>query len=297
MGRRQRIETDCPGRTLSGALAILLGASACIAAPAAKPTSPTPTRPQAQVHGVTLRLQRTEVERTATLQLNEAGTVPSPTRHEHSVRFEFAVTSRTPASLAAVKRGVVEAEGKLRAVDSLGKETRDIRAEVLEQEAGPLLRVTIHGLSTRATAIRMLEGALPLFPEARIVRFHVPWLKDETPLSAEAAGGAKATLRRFQLVEEDSTLWISVRPPVGLRVAPLELPGAVDARAMDIYGNLVNGGGITRIELARAGEEPEFRFFAPALRRTPSRLTLDVLCVSGPAQPIGFVIRDLQLPK
>lgn len=274
-----------------------VGSALLIAAASAAAPAPAPARPQpVRVGGLTLRLLRTEVERTATTVLSGAGAATATPERSAAVTLELAITTPTPALLATVQRGPVAAEG-FRVVDDLGKEAREVRVEVVEREDSPVLRVTARGLSTRAVALRAVEVALPLYPQARVVRFHVPWLKDETPLTTEAGGGAKATLRRFQLVEEDSTLWISIRPPDGLRVAPFEQPGAIDARAWDIYGNLVNGGAITRIELARAGEEPELRFFAPALRRTPSRLTLDVLCVSGSARPERFTLRHLPLPR
>jgi hypothetical protein len=64
---------------------------------------------------------------------------------------------------------------------------------------------------------------------------------------------------------------------------------------MDIYGNLVNQGGITSTVRTRTGEIPQFRFVAPGLKKTPSRLVLDVLCVAGEPRGLRFRFTGLTL--
>lgn len=263
-----------------------------LAAPLPKPAPPTTS---ATAGDIRLTLRRMETERSASMRLDGKGQPSESVRESLAVRLELQLSSRFPAMLATVRRGPVEPGHRFRITDNLGRSTRDVTAEVVDEEAGPVLRVSAQGLSPQASSLRALEGNLTLFPEAKLVRFHVPWAKDDLPLQAKSTG-AVATLRRFQLVEEDSTLWISVRPPAGLRVAAFELPGSIEARAVDIHGNLVNNGGITEIEQVRFGAEPEYRFSAPAMRRTPDRLTLDVLCVGGAPIPRSFVLRELRLP-
>jgi len=274
---------------------IAVSAAAAISGGAAPAPAPKPRAP-ATAGEVNLTVARIEAMRITSLQGKPSDSSPGKTHQSLEVRLEIRLGARYPAALAKVRRGPIEAATGFRAIDNLGRSSRDLAAEVREGDEGPVLRIAARGLSPKATALRSLEGRLILFPAAKVVRFHVPWLKDELPLTAESTG-AVATLRRFQLVEADSTLWISVRPPAGLRVAPFELPGTVEARAIDMYGNLVNNGGITRIEQVQAGAEPEFRFSAPDMRRTPARLTLDVLCVGGLPTPRPFAIRGLKLPS
>jgi hypothetical protein len=216
--------------------------------------------------------------------------------HEVEARLEFRLSSPSAPDVEAVLRGPGRPAARFRVVDDRGTESRNVTAEVLEIEDEPLLRLTVGGLSPQARTLRVVEGELTAYAQVRRVRFHVPWLKDEVPLSVDYQG-ARATLRRFQLIEDDSTLWVSVRPPDGFQVAPLAVLGAVSAQAVDLYGNLVNRGGITQIEQTQNGPEPEYRFQAPAMRRTPSRLVLDVLCTAGEPRAVPFTLRDVPLPR
>ncbi|MGV3722974.1 MAG: hypothetical protein ACO1SX_18910 [Actinomycetota bacterium] len=240
-------------------------------------------------------MRHIETERKASMRLDSKGLPASSVRESLVVRMELQLSSRFPAMLATVRRGPLASGAGFRITDNLGKISRDTTAEIVDVDEGPVLRLTVRDLAPASTSLRSVEGSLTLFPQAKVVRFHVPWAKDDLPQETEATG-AVATLRRFQLVEEDSTLWISVRPPTGLRVAPFDLPGSIEARAVDIYGNLVNNGGITQIEQVRYGAEPEYRFSAPGMRRTPNRLTLDVLCVAGAPVARPFTLRGVRLP-
>lgn len=280
------------GRPSPWGLALLAGC-ACAAAAAPLPKRGPPTA-LATIGDLRLTLRRLETERSTSIRLDEKGRPSGSARESLSVRLDLQLGSRFPAVLATVRRGPLTPGAGIHVTDNLGKSSTEASAEVMDAEEGPVLRIAAHGLSGRATSLRTVAGNLPVYPEAKLVRFHIPWSKDDVPLTIEASGAA-ATLRRFQLVEEDSTLWVSVRPPAGLRVAPFDLPGSIEARAVDPYGNLVNNGGITRIEQVRDGAEPEYRLSAPALRRTPHRLTLDALCVGGGAAGKPFEIRALSL--
>jgi hypothetical protein len=241
---------------------------------------------------VSLTLRQVEVRRTVTARLD----VPGRSEAETEVRLEFRLTAPSAPDVEAVLRGETPPSAHLRVVDDRGRESRSVQVEVLEVDDEPLLRLTAAGLSPDATRLRLVEGELAAYPEVRRVRFHVPWSKDDVPLSVDYQG-ARATLQRFQLVEEDSTLWVSVRPPDGFRVAPFNSPGALSAQAVDMYGNLVNGGGITRMDQTRGSAEPEYRLEAPGLRRTPARLVLDVLCIAGQPRPVPFSLQNIPLPK
>lgn len=264
----------------------LLVAGAAAAAPVPRPT------PAAMAGEI--RLYRRSVSLTREAVLNLA---PGADRDERQASatavLELELRSRTPEALDGVLRGVVPARFTVR--DQQNRLLPSARAEVVGDEELPVLRITAEGLPSSLRILSSVEGSLPVFAQARRIRFHVPWLKDEVPLSSEVYGG-KATLKRFQLVGGDSTLWVTVQPPPGFRVAPLNQPGSLTARAMDIDGNLVNGGGITEIAQTGSGPEPEFRFLAPGLRRTPSRLMLDVLCVSGEPRPLPFRLGPVRLP-
>ena len=248
--------------------------------------APVPLRTRAGE--VSLSLRRVEVRRSSQARLDSQGRISGSPSSAAEATLEFNLTSPSAPAVEAVLRGPVSEAGKrFEAVDATGRTTRDITAEVVEIDETPVLRMVVRGLSPQASELRTLRGELSAFPQVRRVRFHVPWLKDEVPLSVDYQGG-RATLDRFQLVEEDSTLWVTITAPDGFHVAPFELPGAVDARAVDIYGNLVNRGGITRTELVQSGTTPQYRFFAPGMKRTPSRLTLDVLCVAGEPRGVPF---------
>jgi hypothetical protein len=266
--------------------------------PTASPAAPASLR--ASAGEIALALRRVTFQRTASLTPGPPPaphSVPLSEKREESAEavLEFALGARDPEALDRVVAGGLAGAAGFRARDSQGRLAAPVTAQVVTTDDGPRLRVTIRGLSPGASGLSSLEGALLAFPQARRIRFHVPWLKDEAPLQVEVQGGV-ATLKRFQLVEGDSTLWVSVRPPEGFRVLPLAQPGAVTARALDIYGNLVNGGGITQAEQTGFNAEPEFRFFAPALRRTPSRLMLDVLCVAGEPRSLPFHFGNLPFP-
>lgn len=280
-------------RTLSLAGALFLAGSGRAAPPLPPPPSPrTAARIRARAGAVNLTLRQVELRRTVTARLD----APGKPEAEAEVRLEFRLTAPSAPDVEAVLRGETPPSAHLRVVDDRGRESRRVRVEVLEVEDEPLLRLTAEGLSPDATRLRLVEGELTAYPEVRRVRFHVPWSKDDVPLSVDYQG-ARATLQRFQLVEEDSTLWVSVRPPDGFRVAPFNSPGALSAQAVDMYGNLVNGGGITQIDQTRGTAEPEFRFEAPAMRRTPARLVLDVLCIAGQPRPVPFSLQNVPLPK
>ena len=245
---------------------------------------------------LTLRLERTSARRTTRLQLGPtASPLPGVEERSTDVILEFSLFARERDALDRLDAQILAAAGDIRCVDDSGRASMHGSARLLDTEDGPRLRLELDGLSPKAKSIVSLSGNLPLFPQAARIRFHIPWLKDEVPLSVEFGGGL-ATLERFQLVGADSTLWVKVKPPSGFRVAPLEHSGSVSAHAMDIDGNLVNGGGISRIEQTGAGAEPEFRFFAPALIRTPSRLMLDVLCVAGEPQSVPFRLAGIPFP-
>jgi hypothetical protein len=280
--------------------AALVAAGALAAPPPAKRPAPVPrtsnfhrrasggAAPSTAAAGeFTLRLRRVVFQREAALLLD--GRSGGAGRREESAfaRLDFDVSGRAPEARDRLAPGEALAAARFRAADDVGRPAGAVTAAQVAEEEAPVLRVTVAGLSPSARGLAWVEGEVPAYPRARRIRFHVPWLKDEVPLRVEVQEGV-ATLRRFRLVEEDSTLWVSVRPPAGFRLAPLAQVGALSARAVDIYGNLVNGGAITRVEQTAAGEEPEFLFFAPGLRRTPSRLVLDILCVSGTPRPHRF---------
>lgn len=242
--------------------------------------------------GINLTLRQVDLRRTATVALD----VPGKVERQLQLRLEFRLSAPSAPDVEAVLRGEVHPAPRFRVLDDRGGESRNVLAEVVEVDDVPLLRLTVAGLSPDATALRLVEGELTAYPEVRRVRFHLPWNKDDVPSSVEYQG-ARATLQRFQLIEDDSTLWVSVRPPEGFAVALFATPGAVSARAVDLYGNLVNGGGITQIDQTRSGEEPEFRFQATSLRQTPSRLVLDVLCTSGQPRSLPFTLRNVPLVR
>ncbi len=184
-------------------------------------------------------------------------------------------------------------------IDSTGR--RGTATHRIEREAdGLFLVVQSESLAAGAIGLRELRGALTLYPDARRIRFHLPWDKDNLPATVQVEGGT-ATLRRFQLIESDATVWVGLGGPEGFRMA--EGPGAVSAVLADLYGNLVNGGGITDIQRVQASESAPaernapkalFRMQAPALRRTPSRLTVDVLFARGAPVRVPVSIKGLK---
>jgi hypothetical protein len=295
--KRQWIE----GAGACGVSVALAASPVSLAAPARPRKAPDPVSKRPAPAGQTaaageirLEVARTTFSRTASLTFDGSGNpIPGDARAEAVV--EVSLRSRRPDALDRIVRGVLSSPVRVRVLDERRQRVPRVAARVVETDDGPLLRLVVSGLSPHASGLVRIEGALPVYPDARVIRFHVPWLKDEVPLSVEAGGGT-ATLNRFQLVEADSTLWVSIRPPEGFRVASPE-QRAVQARAVDIYGNLVNGGGIADVEETAGGPAPEFRFFAPLLRRTPSRLMLDVLCVSGEPKPSPFVLGEIPFPR
>lgn len=262
----------------------------------AQAATPVPGAVRCRAGAVTLTLRQVELRHSASMRPERSGRVAGKVQHEVEARLELRLSSASAPDVEAVLRGPGPLAARFRVVDDRGTESRHVTTEVTEVDDEVILRLTVAGLSPQATALRTVEGALVAYPQVRRVRFHVPWLKDEVPLSVDYQG-ARATLRRFQLVEEDSTLWVSVRPPEGFRVAPLASVGAISAQAVDMYGNLINRGGITQVEQTQSGDEPEYRFQAPALRRTPHRLVLDVLCTAGEPRPVPFTLRNVPLPK
>jgi hypothetical protein len=211
---------------------------------------------------------------------------------EARATLEFALGGGDSSAVDRIVMG--EAAGWGTAVDDRGRSAR-LTARVEEPDAAPRLLLRVDGLSREAASLRRLDWEVSAYPRAERVRFHIPWLKDEVPLRVDFGGGT-ATLRRFQLAQDNNTLWVAVRPPAGFRVAPFDQPNAVRARAVDIYGNPVNGGGIAESRQVSAGEEPEYRFFAPGLPRVPSRLMLDVLFVSGEPRPLRLHLAAVALP-
>ena len=69
-------------------------------------------------------------------------------------------------------------------------------------------------------------------------------------------------------------------------------PAEYEARTT--YTAAVDGAVGTTFEGSRLAV---LRFRAPGLKRTPSRLTLDVLCISGKPEPKPFRLTNLQLPR
>lgn len=280
-------------------LALLAGGcAAASAAPAGRGAQPA--RPRVLEAGitsdVTAALQQVTLQRAGSLTFG-AGENALPGRREEAVstRLEFELRPRREDGLDRIAAETAATRLKIRALDEHGKSAGTAVGEVLLDDEGARLVVTLTGVSPRLRELSLVEGELRVYPQVRRLRFHIPWLKDELPQRIDVGGGA-ATLRRFQLVEADSTLWIAVRPPAGFRVAPLSRYESVVAEAVDQDGNLVNGGAITEISQTVEGAEPEFRFFAPGIRRTPSRLMLDVLCVSGEPQAVPFRFRGIALP-
>jgi len=269
------------------------GAQFAALADAALPASPVPAR--ARAGAVSLTLRQTEVRHSATSHPGPTGAAGKVV-HEVEARLELRLSAPSAPDVEAVLRGSVAPTARFRIVDDRGTESRKVTAEVVEIDDEPLLRLAVTGLSPTATSLRLVEGELIAYPQVRRMRFQVPWQKDDVPLSVDYQGG-RATLQRFKLIAEDSTLWVSVRPPAGFQVAPLSTPGSIAAQAVDMYGNLVNRGGITEVEQTRSGDEPEFRFQAPAMRNTPSRLVLDVLCTSGEPRAVPFTLRNVPLPR
>lgn len=282
-------------RTTVWMLAVLSAAGAVAAAPGVEPKG-APAVAAAMAGDISLTVQRVTFQRSASLTFG-ASENPLPGKREETaqVSLELAVRSRHPEALDRLLTGAPSRRTSIRAADERGKASSSGSSEVAVTPDGLQLRVTVNGVSPRATSLASLQGELFAVQKARRIRFHVPWLKDETPLRVEVDGGT-ATLKRFQLVGADSTLWISVRPPEGYHVAPFEQKGAVAANAVDIDGNFVNGGAITDTSQTLAGAEPEFRFFAPMVRRTPSRLMLDVLCVAGDTESIPFTLKGIRIP-
>lgn len=243
-----------------------------------------------------MALRQVTLQRAGTLTFG-TGETALPGRREESVnaRLEFELQPRREDGLDRLAAETPTTRLKIRALDEHGKSAGSAAGELALDDEGPRLVVTLTGISPRLRELASVEGELRVYPQTRRLRFHIPWLKDELPQRIETGGGA-ATLRKFQLVEADSTLWIAVRPPAGFRVAPLSRYDSIAAEAVDQDGNLVNGGGITEISQTVEGPEPEFRFYAPGIRRTPTRLMLDVLCVSGEPQAVPFRFRGIALP-
>ncbi len=241
---------------------------------------------------VALRLEEVTLRRTASAALSPSGSLRAGERSAEA-EIVFRLGARAPTALDRVVRGPVAAAW--RAVDTHGRASGPVSARVEDGDDGPRLRLRVPGLAADVSGLARLEGALPAYAAGQRVRFHVPWLKDELPLSVDFGGG-RATLTEFRLVENNSTLTVALTPPPGLRVAPAE-QSPVQARALDIYGNLVNGGGIARTELARPGPSPSFTFHAPALQRTPSRLMLDVLFVAGEPAPLAVRVPPFPFPE
>lgn len=273
----------------------MLGVALATLARADAPARPLAGVPRGRAGAVTLTLRQVEARRSASVRPDGTG-APGKVAYEAEARLELRLSSVSAPDVEAVLRGTGDSARRFRVVDDRGTESRKVTAEVVEVDDEPLLRLTVTGVSPAATALRVVEGELTAYPQVRRVRFHLPWQKDDVPLSVEYQG-ARATLRRFQLIEEDSTLWVSVKPPSGFRVAPPAMEGAIAAQAVDHSGNLINRGGITRIEQTQSGDEPEFRLLAPGMRSTPDRLMLDVLCTSGEPRAVPFTLRDVPLPK
>ncbi len=245
---------------------------------------------------VALRLERSSIRRVAALEPQPNGATAKRSEDATTLTLEFGLGSKEPDALDCLVRGPLPSRA-FKALDDRGRPLGPLKAEIVTNDTeAPRLRVTASEAPTGSVALKSLEGALLAYPRGRRIRFHIPWLKDEVPLRVEYGGGV-ATLKRFQLVGSDATLWVSVKPPDGFALAPLEQPGAIVGRAMDIYGNLVNGGAIRETVQTATGPEPEFRFTAPAIKRQPSRLTLDVLCISGEPAPHPFRLTNLQLPR
>ncbi len=249
---------------------------------------------------VALALRSISVERVGRLELDPSGKPRAngePAASE--VTVELGLGSRDPDALAALTTGPLVGV-RFRAADDRGQVLTHVGAEVIQESSvdrvESRLRVKLRGPASPARTLRSLEGALLAYPKARRIRFHVPWSKEDLPVAVEYGEG-RATLRRFHLVGDESTLWVALLPPAGFRVAPLEHPGTLTARAMDIYGNLVSGGAITETVQTQTGKEPEFRFYAPVLRRIPSRLMLDVVCVAGEPRAVPFRTGSIPLPR
>jgi hypothetical protein len=252
-------------------------------------TAPAPR--EAAPPGVSLRLARVTFSREGRVVLGPAPT-PLPGARTAAARAEvdFDLGARGPEALDALLLGEASRAARWTAHDQLGR-GGSVVAEVARHEERPRLRLAVTGLRADARRLR-LTGELRAYPRARRIRFHLPWLKDEVPLTVEVDGGA-ATLRRFRLVGADSTLWVGIRPPAGFRVLGPDVAGGLAARAIDIDGNLVNAGGVAETQQTADGVEPEFRFHCPNLRRTPARLTVDVLCVAG--EPAAVPVRPLEV--
>lgn len=279
---------------------LLVGCVALIALPGGRAAGQG-AKPVGRAGEIALALRSVAVERVGRLEVDPAGSPRRGTPTETSeVTVELGLGSRNPDTLAALAFGPLPADVRFRAVDERGRPVTQVSAEVIlespAEKAEPRLRVRLRGIASTVRALRSLEGSLVAYPQARRIRLHVPWIKEDLPLAVEY-GGARATLRRFHLVGDESTLWVAILPPPGFRVAPLEREGTLSARAMDIYGNLVSGGAITETVQTRAGAEPEFRFYAPVLRRIPSRLMLDVVCVAGEPRPVPFKTGAISLPR
>lgn len=260
--------------------------------------APAAERPRvvARAGEVALALHSVATTRIASHSFGPAGVPLSARATDRThVTLELTLASRSADALAAVVPGPIGGASRFRATDDRGVTCPAVSGEVVAAGETTRLRLRFAELSSQARMFRAVEGALIAYPQARRVRFHVPWTKEDLPLSVEYEG-ARATLRRFHLVGDESTLWIAVHPPEGMRVAELDRPGSLAARAMDIYGNLVSGGAITETVRTQDGAEPEFRFYAPVLRRIPSRLMLDVLCTAGEPRPVPFKTTPISLP-
>lgn len=270
-----------------------------LAVPAAGIASaPAPLRPARNAIGecgeTPLLLQEASFEVSAAVDLS--GPKPARPVLATTARLQLQPARGGRDALAFLMPGDGSPAAGWAAVDDRGTRSREIQVSYREPPGeGPVLSITVRGLSPGAKTIRSLACAATGYPGARRVRFHVPWLKDDLPLAVEYADG-RATLRRMHLAGEASTLWIAFQPPAGYRVAPPSREGAIRGAAMDIYGNLINGGGVTETTQTQAGSEPEYRFFAPELRRIPSRLQVDVLCVRGEMAQIPIRLRDVSLP-
>jgi hypothetical protein len=205
--------------------------------------------------------------------------------------LEFAASAREPGGLDRI--ALLPSEPiRVAAVDDAGRRLGGASAVLAVTEEGTQLVVRVGGLDPSARGLGRLEGSLPLYPAARRVRFHVPWLKDELPTSSEV-DGARATLERMKLAGNDYTLWVRITPPPGLAMVDARR-GGLKARAVDIDGNFLNGGGIAETEVTAGGAEPQVRFFAPGLRRNPSRLMLDVVFASGEPAPAPFRFKAIR---
>jgi len=269
--------------------AVALAALCLGAASGGSGSAPRPVR--ATVGRATLELRQVTWERSARVRPGSAERPAALLRDEATARFRFALGARSGDELARY----VEPASRFRAVDDAGRRHDAITARMTHSLTGVFLEIVVAGQRPQTGALRQLKGGLRAYPRARRIRFHIPWLKDETPVQARY-GGAVTTLTRFRLVGDDSTLWVRFRPPPGFAAPRLHGGLPFTARAYEVNGNLVNNGGITEIRQTRAGAEPEYRFYAPKMRRTPSRLQVEMSFVAGRPAVQAFSIGPLPLP-